>query len=82
MNRLFAEIEKQKNVWVAFDDVTHHESIPTDRCVSNFADRPDKTGVTVLDLSIPLQTLLNDLQDAEPFDLSAFKASTNKPENV
>ena len=81
MNRLFAEIEKQKNVWVAFDDVTHHESIPTDRCVSNFADRPDKTGVTVLDLSIPLQTLLNDLQDAEPFHLSAFKASTNEPEN-
>ena len=60
---------------------TNQKSVPADRRVSDLADGPQEAAVAVLDLGVPLEALLDHLEDAEPLDLTAFKAATDETES-
>ena len=60
---------------------TNQKTIPADRRVSDLADGPQEAAVAVLDLGVPLEALLDHLEDAEPLDLTAFKAATDETES-
>ncbi len=58
--------------------VRHQDPVAADRGVSDLADGSDETLVALLHLGVALEAVLDDLQDAETFNLASLKTSTGE----